>query len=202
MITQVLVLKALTFKINMMKTKPLSLLLIIAFISTSLMAQETNIWFDANWNQIDKEKATYYRPAPKKMNNGFWIVDYYMNGTIQMEGFSFNKIANEEKFHGLIKYYFEDGVLYQEVNYKDGEIKGARNIYYESGKLKNKRSYAKGKTEGAFFEYYETGELLEKGNYKNGLREGLWNVFYKNGKIKEEGNYKEGEKKGMWKTFY
>lgn len=185
-----------------MKTNYFSLFLMIAFISTSLTAQETNIWFDANWNQIDKEKATYYRPVPEKVNNGFWIVDYYMNGTVQMEGFSFNKVANKETFHGLIKYYFEDGVLYQEVHYTTGEIKGVRNIYYESGKLKNKRSYAKGKIEGSFSEFYETGELLEKGNYMNNLKEGLWEVFYKNGKIKERGSYKEGEKKGMWKIFY
>jgi len=185
-----------------MKTNYLILFLVTAFFTTTLTAQETVVWFDANWNQIDKEKATYYRPVPEMMKDGFWIVDYYMNGTKQMEGFSSNKVVNEEEFHGLIKYYFEDETLYQEVNYITGKIDGVRKIYYESGNLKSKRSYEKGNLEGAFVAYYETGETLEKGSYKNHLKEGLWRVLNKNGTTKERGNYKKGEKKGMWKVFY
>ena len=185
-----------------MKTKILTHFLVVTFLTTTLTAQEAKIWFDGNWTQTDKEKAVYYRPVPKKEKNRFWIVDYYLNGTIQMKGFSFNNIPNEEEFDGLIKYYFESGTIWQEVNYTSGEIDGIRKIYYKSGKLKNKRNYIKDKIEGNFQEFYETGELLERGTYKNNLREGAWKMFYKNGKIKEKGRCKKGEKAGVWKVFY
>jgi len=184
-----------------MKTSTVLFMLIVGFLTTSVSAQES-MWFDANWNSTTKEKATYYRPKPKVQKNGFWIVDYFINGTKQMEGFSLNDNPNNEKFHGLVKYYFENGVLYQEINFNEGELEGVRNQYFESGKLKSVTAYLNDKKKGKFYEYYETGEYLSKGNFKNNLREGTWKTFYKNGKIKESGDYVKGEKSGTWKMFY
>lgn len=184
-----------------MKTSTLLFMLVVGFLTVSVSAQEA-MWFDANWNSTVKEKATYYRPKPKVQENGFWIVDYYVNGTKQMEGFSLNDNPNNEKFHGLVKYYFKNGVIEQEINFKEGEIDGVRKVYFESGKLKTVTDYLKGIKEGKYFEYYETGELLSRGDFENNLKEGNWKVFYKNGKIKEKGNYVKGEKAGTWKIFY
>ena len=184
-----------------MKISTLLIAIVVGFLTVSVSAQET-VWFDSNWNPTEKEKATYYRPMPKVKNNGYWIVDYYMNGTKQMEGFSFSKVVNKEKFDGLVKYYFANGVLYQEINFEEGEIEGERRIYFESGKIKNEREYRGGKADGKFFEYYKTGELHMNGNYDEGLKDGVWKIYYKNGKIKERGKYEKGEKIGIWKTFY
>jgi antitoxin component YwqK of YwqJK toxin-antitoxin module len=184
-----------------MKISTVLIAIVFGFLTTSLSAQET-IWFDSNWNPSEKETATYYRSIPKAQNNGFWIVDYYMDGTKQMEGFSFNKSVNKEKFDGLVTYYFSDGVTYQEVNYTSGKIDGIRKIYFKSGELKDEREYEDGKMEEKFSEYYETGELAVRGNYDNNLKEGVWKTYYKNGKIKERGKYEKGEKIGIWKTFY
>lgn len=184
-----------------MKTLTILFTLVVGFLTTTVSAQEA-MWFDANWNSTTKEKATYFRPNPKVQNNGFWIVDYYMNGKIQMEGFSLNNNPNNEKFHGLVKYYFEDGVLYQEINFIEGQIDGVRKVYFESGKLKTVTDYRSGKKEGKYYEYYESGELFSRGNFENNLKEGNWKTFYKNGKIKERGNYVKDEKAGTWKVFY
>lgn len=184
-----------------MKTSTLLIALVVGFLTSTVSAQET-IWFDSNWNTTEKEKAIYYRPAPKKQGKGFWIVDYYMSGIKQMEGFSFVLEANKEKFEGLIKYYFSNGVLYQEVNYYEGKIDGIRKVYFESGKLKSVRDYEDDKIDGKYLEYYETGELLSSGDYENNLKEGVWKTYYKNGKMKERGKYEEGKKIGIWKTFY
>ncbi len=184
-----------------MKTSTLLFVLVIGFLTASVSAQES-MWFDSNWNSTTKEKATYYRPKPKVQNNGFWIVDYYIDGTKQMEGFSLNNVPNNEKFHGLVKYYFENEFLFQEINFKEGEIDGVRKVYFESGKLKTVTEYLNGKIEGKHFEYYETGELLSRGDFENNLKEGNWKTFYENGKIKERGNYVKGDKAGTWKIFH
>ncbi|NVK53482.1 MAG: toxin-antitoxin system YwqK family antitoxin [Flavobacteriaceae bacterium] len=184
-----------------MKTSTLLFALVVGFLTTTASSQET-LWFDANWNTTIKEKATYYRPTPKTQKNGFWIVDYYMDGTIQMEGFSLNNNPNNEKFHGLVKYYFANGKIYQEIHYKEGKIEGLRKVYFESGKLKSTKNYINSKIEGKYKEYYETGELFMTGRYENGEQNGIWKTYYKTGKIKEKGKYNKGRKVGVWKIYY
>ena len=185
-----------------MKTLSSHLFVIAVFFIASMTAQESNVWFDANWNETTKDKAVYYRPTPKKQDDGYWIVDYYINGTVQMKGLSKNNKVNKEIFYGLVRYYFDSGVLHQEVNYVEGKIQGDRKIFYPSGKLHIQRDYQNGKPEGQHSEYYDTGELKERGMYENGLKEGVWKVFYKNGKIKEKKKFAKGNKTGIWKIFY
>lgn len=160
-----------------MKTSTLIITIIVGFLALTLNAQET-VWFDANWVVSTKEKAVYYRPVPEKKNNGFWIVDYYISGKKQKEGFSTIAKPNKELYHGNVKYFYENGNKFQVINYVNG------------------------KPEGSFSEFYNSEALEITGKYSNGLREGIWKTFYKNGKIKEKGKYREGEKVGVWKTFY
>lgn len=155
------------------------LILFVGFFTTSLVAQET-IWLDANWQKTTEDKAMYYRPAPQKKDNGFWIVDYYKNGTMQMEGFSTTNTYNSENFEGLVKYYFSSGVLSHELNFTNGKLEGNRKEYYESGDLKQHAKYKSGKREGAFKEYYENGKIKTRGKYRNGEKVGVWKTFYKN----------------------
>lgn len=160
-----------------MRNSTILLFFVSLFITTSIFAQDT-VWFDKNWQETTKENHEFYRPTPKRMNNGFWIVDYYKNGQIQMEGFSTVNIPNEEEFDGLVLYYHPNGKPFHKANYKDGKLHGIRKVYYESGELK------------------------EEGKYEYGKREGIWKTFYKNGKIESKGKYRKNEKVGIWKTFY
>ena len=160
-----------------MKTTTLLVTIIVGFLMSNLQAQET-IWFDSDWSVSAKEKAVYYRPAPQKKDNGFWIVDYYISGKKQKEGFSTNANPNNESYHGVVNYFYENGNKSQTV------------------------TYVKGKLNGNFFKFYPSKELEIAGKYSDGMREGIWKKFYKNGKIKEKGKYREGDKVGVWKTFY
>ena len=160
-----------------MKTSTLLIVMFVGFLTSSVTAQET-IWFDTNWKETSKDKGEYYRPAPQKKDNGFWIVDYYKNGQVQMEGFSTNAAPLKEQFEGVIMYYHPNGKPFHKANYKSGKLDGKRDVYYENGNLK------------------------ERGKYIDGKRDGIWKTFYKTGKIETKGKYKKGEKVGTWKTFY
>ena len=160
-----------------MKTTTLLIAIVVGFLTTSTYAQET-VWFDSNWKVSVKEKATYYRPSPKQMDEGYWIVDYYISGKKQMEGFSTVLEPDQEMFQGKVSFFHENGKIFQNVN------------------------YLKGKPEGNFSEFFDTGETQRVGKYSKGLRDGVWKTFYKNGKIQSRGKYKNGEKAGIWKTFY
>jgi antitoxin component YwqK of YwqJK toxin-antitoxin module len=184
-----------------MKSTTLLIALIIGFLTTAVSAQET-IWFDSNWTPTGKEKAIYYRPTPKSQKKGFLIIDYYMSGTRKREGFSLNTATNKEKYDGVVRYYFADEALSQEIKFSNGKMEGDRKIYFKSGNLKSEEIYENDKKEGKFFEYYETGAFFKQGVYEDNLKEEIWKTFYKNGKIKERGKYEKGEKIGVWKSFY
>ncbi|TYQ00447.1 MORN repeat protein [Tenacibaculum adriaticum] len=160
-----------------MKTPTLLIAMFFGFLSTSLIAQEIT-WFDINWQITTKDKGEYYRPKPKKVENGYWLTDYYKSGQKQMEGFSTIDSPFKEEFDGLVTYYHPNGNIFHQVNYKNGKLDGFRKIYYESGELK------------------------EEGQYTESKREGVWKTYYKNGKIESRGKYRDGEKVGIWKTFY
>ena len=160
-----------------MKTSTFLITMFVGFFITSVTAQET-IWLDANWQKTTQDKASFYRPAPQQKDNGFWIVDYYKNGSKQMEGFSTTNTYDNEQFEGLVKYYSANGKLTHELNFFNGKLEGSRK------------------------EYHDSGELKEHAKYKDGKRDGVFKSYYKNGKIESKGKYREGEKVGVWKTFY
>lgn len=162
-----------------MKTSTFLITMFVGFFITSVTAQET-IWLDANWQKTTQDKATFYRPAPQKKDNGYWIVDYYKDGTKQMEGFSKSHIYDDEKFEGLVKYYFPTGKLSHELNFSDGKLDGDRKEYYESGELKEHAKYVEGKRDGPFKAYYKNGKIQTRGKYRDGEKVGVWKTFYKN----------------------
>ncbi len=178
MTIQVMEQKKLHTKSKIMKSLAVLIFTIMLFVGNLANAQNQKIWFDADWKVVSQDKASYYRPVPQEKKDGYWIVDYYTNGKIQKEGFSYLSNTIEPIFEGLVK------------------------IYYETGILKSESFYVKGIKDGRFSAYFDTGELQERGDYANNLRDGNWKTYYKNGKIKERGKYEKGEKIGIWKTFY
>ena len=53
--------------------------LVMLFFSFSVNAQK-KVYFDANWEVTIKEKAVYYRDAPKTKRKGVLLTDYYISG--------------------------------------------------------------------------------------------------------------------------
>lgn len=160
-----------------MKISTFLITFFLGILSTPLLAQET-LWLDADKKSVSKENAVYYRPEPKKMDEGFWLVDYFIDGAKQMEGFStVNKVGNEQ-FEGVVMYYYKSGQIFKETHYEEGQKQGMQKVYYASGEVK------------------------EIGAFEEDAKDGVWKAFYKNGKIETKGKYRNGEKVGVWKTFY
>jgi len=132
-----------------------SITVIMVFLSTTIFAQKT-IWFTDNGSITTKEDGIYYRPAPKKVKNGYWITEYYKKGAVRTEAYSETNIPFKEKYRGIRKIYFETGELQQEEFYENGKPEGIWKTYYKNGKIKT------------------------KGKYRNGEKVGVWKTFYKN----------------------
>lgn len=188
-------------KNSLIMKKAILFLSVFFYLSTlSVFAQMDTIWFDSNWKKTTKNNASYYRCHCVKKANGYWFTDHYISGAIQMEGLSLEK--GNEVFQGPVKWYFENGNVFQVVNYKNGVLFGDRRVYFENGKLKSETAYKNGKKDGLWKSYFESGQLEETGNYERGEKEGLWKIYCENGKLKEEGKYVFDRKVDVWKTFY
>ncbi len=149
------------------------------FISALVFAQGDKIWFDANWKKTSKDKALYFREISQKNGKGFWFQDYYISGKKQMEGLSLKKEI--EFYDGLVTWYFENGKIFQKVNYINGYINGERLVYFKNGNLKAKLLYERGRKNGPAKEYYQDGRLKAQGNYRDNKKVGTWKRFYYKG---------------------
>lgn len=183
-----------------MKKYILSSLILLFYFSASLYAQNDTLWYDSNWNKTKKNNASFYRSEVVKKGNSYWFVDYYISGSKQMEGLSSD--PDKEVYQGVIKWYHENGKVFQNVNYNNGILNGKRQVYFENGNLKSEETYKDGKKEGKWKSWYEDGNIKETGFFENGQKEGLWKTYYTNGKIKNEGKYVFDRKVDTWKTNY
>jgi antitoxin component YwqK of YwqJK toxin-antitoxin module len=68
----------------------------------------------------------------------------------------------------MAAWYYENGVLASETNWKDGKLNGLCNWYYDSGRLQAEGNWKDGRQDGISRWYYESGRLKEMANYKDG----------------------------------
>ena len=162
-----------------MRKQVLTLTLSMLLMGAFCYAQEGTIWFDANWKETTKEYAVYCRKAPKLKGKGFWFEYFYINGNKQMEGLSLKK--DKEVYDGLVIWYYENGNIFQKVNYINGYLNGRRLVYFEEGGLKVKLNYERGRKNGLSKEYYKDGRLKAQGNYRENKKVGTWKRYYYDG---------------------
>lgn len=56
--------------------------------------------------------------------------------------------------NGMNKEYYENGILKEEISYKDGKLDGIYKEYYENGSLKSQSTFKNGVLDGSVIEYY------------------------------------------------
>ena len=62
--------------------------------------------------------------------------------------------------------------------------------YYKNGQIGYEENYKDSKRDGKWTYCYENGQIRYEGNYKDGKKEGKWIYYYKDGQIWNEENYK------------
>lgn len=81
------------------------------------------------------------------------------------------------KLQGLHKFYFPDGSLYLEINYKDSLPHGLAKRYFKSG------------------------QLLEEAEYRDGIQHGITKTYHENGKLSSITPYDSGRIHGVKKKY-
>ncbi|QNM86170.1 toxin-antitoxin system YwqK family antitoxin [Polaribacter pectinis] len=129
-------------------------------------------------------------------SDSLFVQFYTLSGKIETEG-----VLNGKKRTGNWKYFYPDGTLLSEENYKDGKLEGEQLIYYPDGQVTEFAIYKDGLLDGVCSKYSSKGILIEEITYENGKPNGLAQYFELNGNLKETGHYKNGKRVGEWEYY-
>ncbi len=134
----------------------------------------------------------------KKKKGEFYYEGYSENGTLITEGLYDVKGGKT----GLWKYYTDNGVNYEKINYVEDELEGENTTYYNDGVLASKMNYKGGLATGYFESYYHNGQIKRHGWYNNlGQMDGLWKEYFANGVLNTVNYYYKGELNGEQKQY-
>ncbi len=98
---------------------------VFLLLFTKLIHSQNNldtIYFDENWEKIEKEKSVYFRLLKKKSNGWYECKDYWRSGELQMEGHL--SVLDPEIKEGEFIWYKKDKSKSQINNYKNNIIIG------------------------------------------------------------------------------
>ncbi|MCB1176262.1 MAG: hypothetical protein KDK36_01670 [Leptospiraceae bacterium] len=111
-------------------------------------------------------------------------------------------LYREKPFTGRLVSFYEDGKLYDEINYKNGLKHGIYKEYYHDGKLSVLRNFNKGKREGIHKGWHSKGQIRFFSNYKNDKFTGENFSWYGNRQVDTYFVIEKGELKGFkqWRS--
>ncbi|WP_136667126.1 toxin-antitoxin system YwqK family antitoxin [Flavobacterium sp. H122] len=135
------------------------------------------IFYDENGLKVSEGKVV------NKLRQGVWT--YYHKG---LKSVMCTENYVDDKIEGSRKVFFTDGVLAEEIPYKNGLKDGVSKIYSKAGTLKEEAIYVKGQMQGAYKVYDDSGSVLIEGQYKDDKKKGLWSYYDSNKNLVKQVN--------------
>jgi antitoxin component YwqK of YwqJK toxin-antitoxin module len=134
---------------------------------------------------------------PPEMRDGLCVERGLVEGTTFR--YEATVDANDE-YHGLYVSRFNNGNIFESINYNHGEIHGDYIIYYENGNRDEYEIYENGLSLRKI-KYFENGNVFEDTPYKNDKMHGLYKRYHPNGVLAEECYYEADVAQGIARTY-
>ncbi len=125
------------------------------------------------------------------------IAFYAADGAKESEGY----YSKDGLAEGNFKYYYKNGQLSAEGNYKNGLQDGAKTYYYSNGKISQTANYKADKADGYFINYYLNGQVSGEGWYVNDDRQGTFINYDLLGRITSKTYYLNGQVHGITEYY-
>jgi len=103
---------------------------------------------------------------------------------------------------GLVKEFFLDGAIREEVYYKDGKKEGVAKLYNKKGIMRGEFNFKNGKQDGLNRTYFPDGERLKEITFKDGRLEGINREYAKDGRLLFEANFKDDKQDGITTIYH
>ena len=176
-------------------------------------------------------KWLYYHPNTKTISTEIFYsankidssFSYYKNGQLKKE------LKNYSDSSGIIKTYYQDGALHENILRKNYTIDGITQIYFDNGQLHRETLYQYSRPKTVISCYNKKGHEIDGGSLKDGNGDFIFHylsadnsmdtlmikssvnyqdsylngpaIYYgENGMIRGEGNYSKGKESSLW--FY
>jgi hypothetical protein len=138
----------------------LTSLLLIVF-STSFSQQATQFYFDAKMQPVAKKEAVI--SGTGETDSGLYkLTCYYMKRKHPLACIARFTDSTQQVHEGGYQYYFENGVISTEGNYKNGEKDGLWKYYNQEGKIGDSMEFENGRaTIVKGFHYFPGNQMLE-----------------------------------------
>ncbi len=170
--------------------------LLISLINYSQNEIDTiTIYYNKNWSETTKDSAVYFRKSYKE-GDLFKMNDYYLNGNLQMTGYS--RYPDTEEKEGLFQYFYKNGQISSAGEYKSNKVTGEWTEYDSLGNLSLKQFYLNGKNDGEYIKFYPNGNIKTTATYSNGTLLNSTSFTIEGKKIKtkdRDASFKGGQKK-------
>jgi len=131
-------------------------------------------------------------PASASPQKLITIKKYYPNGQLSR----CLSMQLDSTLEGESIYYYDTGLRYRCINYKNGRKHGFGKTYHPNGNLHSEVHYVNGWPDGPFAWYYKNGELEKKGVYRQGKLEDQLQYYHANGVLKSAVLYRQGKAYG------
>lgn len=129
------------------------------------------------------------KPNQKTVNTedkiiGDTIFQYFKSGKLKAKKCTerSEQDTSQRRAHGLTTYYFENGKIKSEVNFKNGVKHGEVKTYFESGELYSIENFKNGALHGKKQKFTTTGVLMYEAYYSNGVHSKNTKLFDYQGK--------------------
>ncbi|MCB0398639.1 MAG: toxin-antitoxin system YwqK family antitoxin [Winogradskyella sp.] len=112
---------------------------------------------------------------------GQWVF-YHKDSSAKMIVEHYN---DEGKLEGIRIVYYDNGLVAEEAQYKNGELDGESKWFSEGKTLLRHSIYKNGELNGKTINYDSEGKKTSEGDYTNDKKSGIW-YYYESGKLKKE----------------
>ncbi len=150
-----------------------------------------NFLLDSTWsfynNQGELKQKINFRIGKKNGYTYSYSYEYNAEPVIISKELYLN-----DKKEGKSFYYFIDGKIKVEINYKEGKKEGAGREYNSKGELITLMEYHNN--------YIISREKVNRTD-SEGKKQGLWKLFFENGKLYREMYYTDNELDGQFKEY-
>ena len=120
-------------------------------------------------------------------NKPFVKKELFEDGSVKSEK-TFKKVDGKEELLKEVVFH-PNGKKYIEGNYKNGLREGYWASWYEDGTLWSEGEFRDGESHGKRTVFHPNGTLYYEGRFEKGKRVGLWKFYDENGNLVNEIDY-------------
>jgi antitoxin component YwqK of YwqJK toxin-antitoxin module len=129
------------------------------------------------------------------------IEEKYDGGVVRKRVEGYRNSQGEFVPHGLTSTWYESGLKWTEITFRDGIKHGPQRKWYNTGAEWSNSGYDNGIEHGVWIAYHPNGEKAREMHMDHGVRDGAYIEYHPNGRKSTEVMFVKGMRQGISKAY-